>query len=293
MNPSIFVDGDKLLLNIRHVSYTLYHSEKKNYHHPWGPIQYLHPEDDMHLRTTNYFGELNKDLSIKNITKVDTSKFDKEPLWDFVGLEDGRIVKWDNKIFLAGVRRDTTTNGQGRMELSEIKKYDNTVEEVSRHRIPAPGENNTYCEKNWMPILDEPFCFVKWCNPTQIVKVDTNKGTTEEIFLGVHKPCEYDFRGGSQVISYKDYKICIVHQCDLWVTNSSKRDARYRHRIIVWDKDWNMIKSSEPFSFLGGEVEFCCGMCLWEDNFLITFGYQDNSAFLLKCPAKVIESEIF
>ena len=37
---------------------------------------------------------------------------------DFIGLEDGRLLKWNDKYYLTGVRRDTTTNGQGRMELS-------------------------------------------------------------------------------------------------------------------------------------------------------------------------------
>jgi hypothetical protein len=68
MNPSIFVDGDHLLVNIRHVGYTLYHTEKKIYHHPWGPVQYLHPEDDMHLRTTNYLSELDAELNQKYTT---------------------------------------------------------------------------------------------------------------------------------------------------------------------------------------------------------------------------------
>ena len=78
MNPSVYVDQDRLLVNMRHVGYTLYHSEKKKYHHPWGPVQYLHPEDDMHLRTINYLGELNADLSQKYIKQVDTSLLDQQ-----------------------------------------------------------------------------------------------------------------------------------------------------------------------------------------------------------------------
>lgn len=33
MNPSVFVDGDRILCNIRHVNYTLYHSENKQFQH--------------------------------------------------------------------------------------------------------------------------------------------------------------------------------------------------------------------------------------------------------------------
>ena len=40
----------------------------------------------------------NDTLSIKTYYKIDTSQLDVEPLWDFVGLEDARLVKWDDKI---------------------------------------------------------------------------------------------------------------------------------------------------------------------------------------------------
>ena len=44
MNPSIFQHEGRILLNVRHVNYTLYHSEGKKFPHTWGPLQYLHPE---------------------------------------------------------------------------------------------------------------------------------------------------------------------------------------------------------------------------------------------------------
>ena len=54
-------------------------------------------------------------------------------MWDFVGLEDARLVKWNETYYLCGVRRDTTTNGQGRMELSEIDIKDDSVKELKRN----------------------------------------------------------------------------------------------------------------------------------------------------------------
>ena len=161
MNPSVYVDNGVLLCNIRHVNYTLYHSEIKKFQHRYGPLQYLHPENDRNLRTWNYLAVLNEDISIKHVVSVDTSKHDVEPIWEFVGLEDARLFRWNNKLYLSGVRRDTTTHGEGRMELSEIRAKTTYVEEISRVRLPAPGANNTYCEKNWMPVLDQPYHYVK------------------------------------------------------------------------------------------------------------------------------------
>jgi beta-1,4-mannosyl-glycoprotein beta-1,4-N-acetylglucosaminyltransferase len=292
-NPSIYADGKKLLFNVRHVEYSLYHSEKKIYCHPWGPLQYLHRENDMHLRTNNYFGNLKEDFSLDTYTKVDTSTFDKAPLWEFVGLEDVRIVRWDKKLYISGVRRDTTPNGQGRMELSEIVYEDGQYKEVSRFRIPAPESDNSYCEKNWMPILDMPFHYVKWCNPTQVVKVDIENETSETVFLGkTTEPFGYDFRGGSQVLTYGDYRFCIVHIFLPQKSETGRKDGMYKHAFIVWDKDWNVVKYGEPFSFLEGKIEFSCGACFWKNDLLITFGFQDNSAFLLRVKEKTYKKMI-
>ena len=145
MNPSIFNDGGNIIVNLRQVNYTFYHSEAKLFQHPYGPLTYIHPENDIHLRTWNWYIELDQTFAMKRHTKVDTSKFDTyKPQWDFVGLEDVRLVRWDNKLYATGVRRDTTTNGQGRMELSELEVTPSAVTEVSRFRIPTPRDPNSY-----------------------------------------------------------------------------------------------------------------------------------------------------
>lgn len=281
-NPSIFIDDDKILVNLRHVQYTLYHCEGEHKYQNalGGPLIYIHPEDDLTLRTVNYLCELDKNsLEIKSVEQVDTSKLDKTPLWEFIGLEDARIVKWDNKLYLSGVRRDTTTNGEGRMELSEIVDG----KEISRVRIEPPTPS--YCEKNWMPILDMPYHYVKWTNPTEVVKVDIEKGTSETVFLsqkGVDVP--RDIRGGSQVITYRGYRIALTHEVDLYNTEKGSKNAQYYHRFIVWDKDWNIVRISDDFKFMTGMVEFSCGISILGDKVLIPFGFQDNTPYLLQVP---------
>jgi hypothetical protein len=285
MNPSVLIVNGKVIVNVRHVNYTFYHSEAKLFQHPWGPLTYIHPENDMHLRTTNYYCELNDDFSISKATKINTSRFDTyEPLWDFVGLEDARLVNWDNKLYVTGVRRDTTTNGQGRMELCEIVVSDDDVVEVSRFRIPPPKDPNSYCEKNWMPILDLPYHYVKWSNPTEVVQVDPITQTSRTVHLGNQIGLPRDLRGGSQVITLDDYYVTLTHEVDLFNSEVGRKDALYRHRFVVWDKSWNFVKVTKDFSIMGAHVEFSVGMCIHGNDILITFGYQDNAAFILKTP---------
>jgi predicted GH43/DUF377 family glycosyl hydrolase len=287
-NPSIYVDNEKIYINVRHCQYTLYHAELNKHEHPWGPLLYFNPENDISLTTTNYFGRLNSDLSLMYTDKVDTSKLDVKPIWEFVGLEDARLVKWDEKMYLTGVRRDTTSNGQGRMELSELE-IGNKIKEISRFRIPAPAPDNSYCEKNWMPIIDMPYHYLKWCNPVEIVKVDPVKKTCETVFLGKEMYFNWDLRGGGQVISFEDGYLTLTHETNLYSSEQGRKDATYRHRFVYWNKDWIPVAKSEIFSFMGAKIEFACGLADYGNDLLITFGFQDNAAYVLKCPKKIVK----
>lgn len=288
MNPSILIHNNEILVNIRHVNYTLYHSEGKTFQHKYGPLQYLHPENDVTLRTKNFICTLNNNYEVDKIYPVNTSKLDVEPLWEFIGLEDARLCYWDDKLYMTGVRRDTTTHGEGRMELSEIVLEDNEYKEISRVRIPAPGDNNSYCEKNWMPILEKPYHYIKWTNPTEIAFYNQENKTTTSETKSHYIPCDYDFRGGSQILKIADYHVAIIHDLNLFKSEQGNKDALYRHRFVIWDKDFNLIDFSDRFSFMDGDIEFSCGMAIEGRYFLITFGFQDNSAFLLKLPIETI-----
>ena len=290
-NPSIFRNKDnQLIVNLRNINYVLYHAENGVNEHIWGPLCYLHPENDISLTTYNILCTLNEKFEIVSHNIVDTSLLDEKPLWEFVGLEDCRIVEWDNKFFLSGVRRDTTINGEGRMELSELLIKNNKSVEIKRQRIPAPGNNSSYCEKNWMPILDKPYHYVKWTNPTEVAKFDPVTGQCETVILTEYQDLNaVDLRGGSQVILFENYYIALFHETYLFKSEAGRKNVSYKHRIIAWDQDFNIVKTSEQFNFTGCEVEFCCGLCEYNDSLVITFGVQDNAAYLLEVPKNIIK----
>ena len=63
-----------------------------------------------------------------------------------------RIFKWNDKLYLCGVRRDVKDNGEGRMELSEIQYDGHRAVELDRKRIPSnPDKDDEYCVKNMNP----------------------------------------------------------------------------------------------------------------------------------------------
>lgn len=292
-NPTIINIDGRILVNIRNVNYTLYHSELNKFEHIWGPLSYVHPENDMHLRTINYIAELNGELDVIKYTKIDTSKFDTyEPQWDFVGLEDVRLIVWDNDLFAIGVRRDLDTIGTGRMELSQLVFEGDNVKEIFRYRIPGPPPDDEYCMKNCTPIEDMPFHLLKWTNPTTLMKFDPNGGQTTVRDTTSYIPGFKDMRGGSQVIKYKDRYLTLVHETELYASEQGRKDATYRHRFVMWDKNFKNQKFSPLFSFMNMKIEFSCGMCIKDNNFLITFGAQDNAAYVLEAPQKFIEDFI-
>jgi len=292
-NPSVIVVDGKIIVNIRNVNYTLYHSELNRFEHMWGPLSYIHPENDMRLRTTNYIAELNENLDIIQYSKIDTSKFDTyEPQWEFVGLEDVRLVEWNNKLYGIGVRRDLDTIGTGRMELSELEISELKVKEVSRYRIPGPPPDNEYCMKNCTPIEGKPFHLLKWTNPTCLMKFNPDGSETVSYETTSHTSMKNDMRGGSQVIEWKGGYLTLVHETDLYTSEQGNKDATYRHRFVYWDKDFKNQKFSKIFSFLNMKIEFCCGLAKHKDDFLITFGAQDNAAYILKISQSFVEDFI-
>lgn len=288
-NPSVLNRGGEVLVNLRNLNYVLYHSEGGVHEHGWGPLCYLHGENDQRLVTSNVLCLLDKNLDISWHSVVDTTLHDETPLWEFVGLEDGRLVDWDGKTWLCGVRRDTTPNGQGRMELSEVVRRGSKAMERSRSRIPAPPPDASYCEKNWMPVIGRPYLFVKWTNPTEVVEYKPLDGSCSTMFLGEAKTLGTgDLRGGSQVIPVGGFYLAVVHEAHLYNSEAGRKNATYRHRFVVWDEDFNLVEVSDKFSFMGGKIEFCCGMAELGDDLLISFGFQDNAAFLMRMPKGIL-----
>lgn len=295
MNPSVFVDDDgDILVNLRLVNYTLYISEgNQRFFSPWGPLTYLHPERDQRLVTVNYLCRLDKDLNIINSTQVEMLSL-HTPIWEFHGLEDARVVRWDDDLYMIGVRRDTTPNGQGRMEYSKIEldKDAWTAKEVSRVRMPSTGDDSSYCDKNYMPVLDDPYYFVKWTMPTEVVWSNPNKPETKQSKVKETPPSPIDQRGGSHVVKWGDYYIAFTHEVKLWRNYLNQKDSIYRHRLVVWDKDFNFVGLSKEFAFLDTRIEFCVGAAILGENLLVSFGVQDNCAFILEVPKNVVNEII-
>jgi len=77
---------------------------------------------------------------------------------------------------------------------------------------------------------------------------------------------------------------------DLWYSEQNNKDSQYYHRFLVWDENWNIVYWSDEFKFMDAQVEFCCGLHIDDSGLFITFGYQDNAAYVLKMTHNVFEN---
>lgn len=291
-NPSIYwdeKDGQFLLIQ-RTVSYFL-HASKGNYWDAWGPLHYIIPQErGRFLETRNYMGQSSDPIN-KGFIFFPIEMKDRVHQWEFHGLEDARCVRWNDKLYAIGVRRDDNPHGVGRMEMCEL---DENYREVKSVKLKGPNGDTQYCIKNWMPVTDCPNWFIhQAANPTILVGVNPDTGEISSI---IERPSDKKYfegfdmpRGSSQCIPWRDdHHLCLIHTCQMWYTGNKRKFARYLHAFIEYDKDWNIVKVSPMFSFDDMLVEFCTGMTRKDNNIYISFALQDNVSYVLETDAVTI-----
>ena len=280
MNPSIWIDGDIGYINIRAVNYNLFNSRYREYTQDDQPIAYVNKKA-RYLETENYFGiiDLNT-LQIKEISKVKMMHL-HNPAWYFTGLEDARIIKWDDNLYLCGVRRDIQDDGQGRMELSKIEYINNEWQETERTRMPA-ADDTAYLEKNWMPIIDKPYTWIKWSSPFEYCTYDKINNKLNCIYQGNYNQC---FRGDSHLIHIGKYYYCFVHD----VLNKQLRpetNARvsyYIHYILRINENLTPNAIFGPFSYDNRfNIEFGCGLANKDGKCYLTYSENDAIGLIIK-----------
>lgn len=289
MNPSVWIDEDGTgYVNIRAINYNIFNSRYREFTQDDQPVAYV-SWATTYLKTVNYFGNINLDtLEMENMSRVKMLEL-HEPNWVFIGLEDARIIHWNDKLYLCGVRRDIKDDGEGRMELSEIVNNDGTWTEINRTRMPAAGDNTAYLEKNWMPIVDRPYTWLKWCSPVEIANFDTE---TEKLDVYFTNNTGYCFRGDSQLVHIGDFYYCFVHLAENLQLRpeTNARMTAYNHYILKLNEELHVVDVSESFSYSNTfNIEFGCGLAYHNGYCYLTFAENDSAAFIIKFDADEIE----
>jgi hypothetical protein len=278
-NPSVAPDGDGLLGIVR----------SSNYHVIDGAYVYP-PEDEGRIKTRNIVVRLTADGDVLSQMDLlgpgyETSDFPIE------GMEDLRLFRWpgwscgvEGGVWrVSGTVCDTPgSNGDRRMAVATLLPDAGILCDFSCPEPPFPGRH----EKNWQPFgAMDMWIYSNW-----------EDGVTQRISRPVAKPSDVwflhhrtqsrpapwisrGFRGGSQVIPWKNGSLSVIHE----VAHIGHKRA-YEHRFVKYDDRLEIVAVSQPFIFQRRRgIEFCAGAAVVGDRLVMSFGDDDETAWLAFC----------
>lgn len=259
-NPSIAVVNGQLKAAVRHCQSVLYRSSiaVPNYDH-WRIVK---PDGSQQIVSQTFLINLDQDLRVMQTIKCNLQ--DNNHCESYVGMEDARLIEWNQQLYLVGT---VWRNGVGQIDQVHIN---NLGQELGRQTI---SHNTQGVEKNWMPVLDQPYHYVKWSCPLSLVN---SQGSAPIVDASQPQILPRELRGGSQVVCVDQHQLAFVHSS--W----HDRGLNYSQSIICWDKNWQLRYVSTPFTMLGSPVEFVSGLAIWDGWVYVGFGVRDSLPFVLK-----------
>jgi len=275
LNPSIINNQNEFILNVRSSNYRIL---------PGG--NYTSLENDKVIRTRNFIKILDNNFKEKKTYEiVEPERYLKRD-WGIKGFEDVRIFNFNDTLKFLTATYDTHNLKCQRVVMADILKEE--IENIINLNIP---EIKRHTEKNWLPFQHDdkilcvysysPFIILDLTEPNRI-KIKSNKKI----------PYNFSsFRGSASPIKYNDGYICVIHQV---YTEYDNRKI-YVNRLIYFNKtDFNIKKISHQFYFQKHQIEFCCGLCIKdEDNFIFTYGVNDEDAYMSIVKKDLIDKMLY
>ena len=226
-----------------------------------------------------------------------------------LGLEDGRLFVWQDQewILFSGFSKeeDGPRNSMVicRLEGDELKDA-----ELLNSPFKYPRE------KNWMPwVLEGELFFVyssapleifKYLGSGQLQRVSHPKPSYAAKLLRRFKPKSI-MSGSSQVIPWGEDYLAVIHNREqmyplgrFWM-KFIRRDKDYqvkkvlfRHRIVLFGKDFSIKAVSKPFKFELDGVEFCAGIVERQGILYLSYGLLDREAKILKLDINFLQKKM-
>jgi tetratricopeptide (TPR) repeat protein len=133
--------------------------------------------------------------------------------------------------------------------------------------------SSSHPEKNWLP-FDNGQKILYGMSPMKILSETGATIFTQEVGLDLT-----DLRGGAPPIRFDGGWLWVVHQFSI-IAGQTKRV--YLHRFCFTDSTMKgPLRISRPFFFRNRNIEFCAGLAQgFDDNLLLSFGFNDNEAWL-------------
>jgi tetratricopeptide (TPR) repeat protein len=257
-NPSIFINtSGQLVIVAREVNYTI----RSN-----GSYDILDPNNVVRSRywtfTEGHGWHIDEEEpQRKNYPVVDNA--------GIVGREDMRPFVWDGDEWYVCTCADIRPDWRRQIVIADCW--------ASGTFMPQQYESHIN-QKNWCPITgNADMYFIYSADPTVILKLSKSIKQCEEVdeFRSTPLIALDHLRGGTQAIPFHDGYLYVTHEVQTFTRRS------YMHRFVWLDDLFCVQKISEPFWLHAPrEIEFAAGLVAHEGKLKLTFGYQDNEAWM-------------
>lgn len=276
-NPSILKTKNGYLVNCRAVNYTQV-----------GAKTFTCLDSSGIFRTKNFL--IDYDMNWNRLSQQEiVENFERGRLQscNVQGLEDCRLVAYQEEVWFSCTTSDTNPTGQRQISLCKLGDRG----ELSA-LIPLKGPNSNRCEKNWLPFVKEDHLYMIYAyQPFVIYEPDLKTGYCKTVVK--YEP-DHDFspfRGSAAPIEFQEGYLVLVHE----VLQQADLERVYFHRFLYLDQDFKITKVSKPFTFQHFGIEFCCSMVVdhQEKELILAVGIEDREAYLHFVDLKSVESLLY
>ena len=286
-NPTLFVFGDELMINIQVVNYTM------------DPL--MRYQTPGYVETKNYLTKLELNGNKYHLGQLklipDSVDYSMSPIR---GFEDTRYICSGNRTMATAVCwvDDNVVLNQPSMQLLTIDAGSANITE--RVRLIGPGGPER-AEKNWLPLslTDEYIDLWYSCHPVQIVRYEF-----ETKKLVVHREYKLNgnystIRGSASLRLPSDYHmrpnnaeyLLLVHEVfnrEVEHEGVKGYPRSYYHRWIWLDRDYRPIRFSFPFYFQNHGVEYTTTLVYYQGRLLSVVCTNDHVSQLIELDPEVI-----
>lgn len=238
---------------------------------------YLEVTNQGEIKNQVWFAELDDDLNLKNLRKVNfaDSDFSLER-----GIEDAKLFWRDGSWHFTGIMMEKGHTPVARVALYKYDQKKNLATLVKKYDGPEYAKP----EKNWMAPYEPNPNFDYIYGPTAIIKNDTliNKFNSNKKLSGL--------RGNTNLHDLGDGTyLAVVHI--LYIKNVTYQSRRtfavqagkqkfYTHQFVRYSQLGDIIAISPEFQFEINGIEFAAGLVEKDDNFIVSYGTNDLSSHL-------------
>ena len=260
-NPTIAADGDRLLAIVRSSNYRIVEG------------RYVMPEEDAGvIKTENILVEIGTPGQRTLVPPAyETNGYPVS------GLEDCRLRRTPAGWSVSATVRDAEGwDGRCRIGVAKLN-----IEDARLHGLRVlDWEGLQEHEKNWMPFNDGWLYACGHNGHTVTIDADPEMpGVYEVRQRGPAPPMAAGFRGGGQVVPFRDGWLGIVHE----VAHLDTGRRAYEHRFVWWDETLTIRRWSPLFFFVERQsIEFAAGLATIDDTVFVSFGLQDAEAWLCR-----------